>query len=228
MVAAGSVVTRDVRRLRDCRGRPARRVGWAGRAANRWRREMGPWTCPDTGERFFGVRRAFCSQKGPQPPSAWRRRPSILHHVVCDGQGAGPPRRHDIEQVRGVLVSAHDEVHLQPTARDGPHLCAHARLALHRKSAGSSDGTRPGPASPDGAAGTWAPRRGQAPARRGAGSQEARVAAQGGRISGPAVGQPAVILPPQRGDGGGTDLHPPEAVTVRCTPRNGFCGSGTG
>jgi len=56
MVAAGSVVTRDVRDYAIVVGSPARRVGWAGRAGKPLVASVdGSWACPDTGEQFVEV-----------------------------------------------------------------------------------------------------------------------------------------------------------------------------
>ena len=53
MVAAGSVVTKDVPDHALVAGVPARQIGWVGRAGRRLE-ETGPgqWTCPDTSERY--------------------------------------------------------------------------------------------------------------------------------------------------------------------------------
>ncbi len=53
MVAAGSVVTRDVGDFALVVGSPAKRVGWAGPAGKPLEDSGdGTWTCPDTGQRF--------------------------------------------------------------------------------------------------------------------------------------------------------------------------------
>lgn len=53
LVAAGSVVTRDVPDFALVAGVPARRVGWVGRAGERLvPGPDGAWACPRTGERF--------------------------------------------------------------------------------------------------------------------------------------------------------------------------------
>ena len=53
MVAAGSVVTRDVPDHALVAGAPARRIGWVGKSGHRLE-STGPelWTCLDTGERY--------------------------------------------------------------------------------------------------------------------------------------------------------------------------------
>ena len=53
LVAAGSVVTKDVPDFALVAGVPAVRIGWVGRAGRRLE-ESGPglWTCPETGERY--------------------------------------------------------------------------------------------------------------------------------------------------------------------------------
>lgn len=53
LVAAGSVVTRDVPAHALVLGNPARQVGWVGRAGVRLE-EVAPasWECPSTGERY--------------------------------------------------------------------------------------------------------------------------------------------------------------------------------
>ncbi|MFB9376712.1 acyltransferase [Kineococcus gynurae] len=55
MVAAGSVVTRDVPDFALVAGNPARRLGWVGRSGSRLVAAEDGWTCPDTGERFHEV-----------------------------------------------------------------------------------------------------------------------------------------------------------------------------
>jgi len=53
MVAAGSVVSRDVDDFALVAGVPARRVGWVSRAGYRLvAAEPGAWTCPKTGEAY--------------------------------------------------------------------------------------------------------------------------------------------------------------------------------
>jgi len=56
LVAAGSVVTKDVPAYALVVGTPARQVGWVGRAGVPLTREPeGRWTCPRTGERYTEV-----------------------------------------------------------------------------------------------------------------------------------------------------------------------------
>jgi len=52
LVAAGSVVTKDVPSYALVAGVPARRIGWVGRAGQRLVAEAGEWTCPQTNERY--------------------------------------------------------------------------------------------------------------------------------------------------------------------------------
>ncbi|MEP6799213.1 MAG: acyltransferase [Lapillicoccus sp.] len=53
LVAAGSVVTRDVADFALVAGVPARRIRWVGRAGVPLEREAdGTWRCPETDERF--------------------------------------------------------------------------------------------------------------------------------------------------------------------------------
>lgn len=53
LVAAGSVVTRDVPDFALVAGVPARRIGWVGRAGVPLAAEPdGTWRCPQTGDRF--------------------------------------------------------------------------------------------------------------------------------------------------------------------------------
>lgn len=53
MVAAGSVVSRDVPDHALVAGVPARQIGWVGRAGRRLVAEStGTWLCPDTGEHY--------------------------------------------------------------------------------------------------------------------------------------------------------------------------------
>ncbi|WP_153505247.1 acyltransferase [Cumulibacter manganitolerans] len=54
LVAAGSVVTKDVPDHALIVGVPARRVGWVGRTGHRLREESpGRFACPDTGTRYI-------------------------------------------------------------------------------------------------------------------------------------------------------------------------------
>ena len=52
LVAAGSVVTRDVPDFGLVAGVPARRIGWVGRTGRRLEERDGVWVCPDTSETF--------------------------------------------------------------------------------------------------------------------------------------------------------------------------------
>ena len=52
MVAAGSVVTRDVPAFALVAGNPARRIGWVSRAGVRLRETPDGWECPQTRQRF--------------------------------------------------------------------------------------------------------------------------------------------------------------------------------
>ena len=53
LVAAGSVVTKDVPDFALVAGVPARRIGWVGRAGEPLERaEDGEWVCPRTGARY--------------------------------------------------------------------------------------------------------------------------------------------------------------------------------
>lgn len=53
LVAAGSVVTRDVPDFGLVAGVPARRIGWVGRTGRRLEERDGTWVCPDTSETFI-------------------------------------------------------------------------------------------------------------------------------------------------------------------------------
>lgn len=56
LVAAGSVVTRDVPAYALVAGNPARRIGWVGRAGVRLETDAADgsaWVCPRTGERYI-------------------------------------------------------------------------------------------------------------------------------------------------------------------------------
>lgn len=55
LVAAGSVVTRDVPAYALVAGNPARRIGWVGRAGVRLGRDGDDWICPQTGERYIEI-----------------------------------------------------------------------------------------------------------------------------------------------------------------------------
>lgn len=66
LVAAGSVVTRDVPEFGLVAGVPARRIGWVGRTGRRLQEQDGVWVCPDTEERFIeegGVLRTTAPQE---------------------------------------------------------------------------------------------------------------------------------------------------------------------
>lgn len=52
LVAAGSVVTRDVPDFALVAGVPARRIGWVGRAGRPLVRAEGGWQCPETGATY--------------------------------------------------------------------------------------------------------------------------------------------------------------------------------
>jgi UDP-2-acetamido-3-amino-2,3-dideoxy-glucuronate N-acetyltransferase len=66
MVAAGSVVTRDVPDYALVAGVPARRIGWVGPAGHRLVGEAaGWWRCPVTGQRF----REQGDTLGPEVPA---------------------------------------------------------------------------------------------------------------------------------------------------------------
>lgn len=53
LVAAGSVVTRDVPDFGLVAGVPAKRIGWVGRTGRRLEEKDGVWVCPDTAETFI-------------------------------------------------------------------------------------------------------------------------------------------------------------------------------
>lgn len=56
MVAAGSVVTKDVPDFALVAGAPARRIGWVGKAGMALETSGdGEWRCPTTGDRFIEV-----------------------------------------------------------------------------------------------------------------------------------------------------------------------------
>lgn len=55
LVAAGSIVTRDVAAFALVAGSPARRVGWVGPAGHPLTPRDGAWWCPVTGEQFDEV-----------------------------------------------------------------------------------------------------------------------------------------------------------------------------
>jgi UDP-2-acetamido-3-amino-2,3-dideoxy-glucuronate N-acetyltransferase len=53
LVAAGSVVTRDVAAHALVAGNPAQQIGWVGKTARRLQSSApGEWRCPDTGETY--------------------------------------------------------------------------------------------------------------------------------------------------------------------------------
>jgi len=52
MVAAGSVVTRDVQEHALVAGVPAKQIGWVGKSGHRLVFRDGAWHCPETGERY--------------------------------------------------------------------------------------------------------------------------------------------------------------------------------
>ena len=53
MVAAGSVVTKDVADFSLVGGVPAQRLGWVGKAGVRLVEQDGAWVCPQTGARYI-------------------------------------------------------------------------------------------------------------------------------------------------------------------------------
>lgn len=56
MVAAGAVVTRDVKAYELVGGVPVRHMGWVGRAGRRLEPAgAGVWRCPETGETYTGT-----------------------------------------------------------------------------------------------------------------------------------------------------------------------------
>lgn len=55
MVAAGSVVTRDVAPFALVAGVPARRIGWVGRAGVPLASVGGEWRCPETGSIYVEI-----------------------------------------------------------------------------------------------------------------------------------------------------------------------------
>jgi UDP-2-acetamido-3-amino-2,3-dideoxy-glucuronate N-acetyltransferase len=65
LVAAGSVVTRDVPSYALVAGVPARRIGWVGRAGQRLVGEGDEWTCPQTDERYRESDGVLCRADRP-------------------------------------------------------------------------------------------------------------------------------------------------------------------
>lgn len=55
LVAAGSVVTKDVPAFALVVGVPAKRIGWVGRAGHPLRREGNGWVCPVSADRYVEV-----------------------------------------------------------------------------------------------------------------------------------------------------------------------------
>lgn len=67
LVAAGSVVTKDVPDHALVAGVPARQLGWVGRTGHRLTEgEPGHFTCPDTGEQFIETDGRLAVKEGEQ------------------------------------------------------------------------------------------------------------------------------------------------------------------
>jgi len=75
LVAAGSVVTRDVADFAVVAGAPARRIGWVGRAGVPLRPEDGGrWRCPETQELYLETQGVLSfADPGSSPPEATER-----------------------------------------------------------------------------------------------------------------------------------------------------------
>lgn len=70
MVAAGSVVVRDVPNFALVVGNPARQVGWVGRAGRRLIQTGGGalhWRCPQTDEKYFQTDQGILVLEGESP-----------------------------------------------------------------------------------------------------------------------------------------------------------------
>ena len=63
MVAAGAVVTQDVRSFALVAGVPARQIGWVGKSGHRLKEDGDVWICPDTKARYKLIDQELVEEK---------------------------------------------------------------------------------------------------------------------------------------------------------------------
>ena len=63
MVAAGAVVTHDVRSFALVAGVPARQIGWVGKSGHRLKQDGDVWICPDTKARYKLIDQELVEEK---------------------------------------------------------------------------------------------------------------------------------------------------------------------
>ena len=63
MVAAGAVVTKNVRNFALVAGIPARQIGWVGKSGHRLKQDGDVWICPDTKARYKLIDQELVEEK---------------------------------------------------------------------------------------------------------------------------------------------------------------------
>lgn len=68
LIAAGSVVTKDVPAFALMAGVPAKRIGWVGHAGHPLRQDGDAWVCPQTGRRYAEADGTLAERVATDPP----------------------------------------------------------------------------------------------------------------------------------------------------------------